>query len=402
MKNNAMKKYFYISLTVLGTAALGGLVLMLLFYTDDLTHAVKRLLAIPQPFIYGAVIAYILTPVCRLLENILTRLEHRLFKKKHPKFLRACSVGLSFAFGLLLIFLFFVAVIPQLVTSISAIISLIPEVMTDFQIWLETLENGEWSHELVVALEEAITTLSKWLEDFLSTDLLPQMQALISNVTSSVFSLIDVLKNFGIGCIVAFYLLSGRERFCAQAKLLLYSIFNQTWADRILAEVHYADRMFSGFLSGQLLDSAIIGLICFCFTSLTKTPYALLISVIVGVTNMIPFFGPYLGAIPSAIFILMVSPSQCLLFLLFILILQQIDGNVISPHILGEKLGISGIWVLFAILFFGSLWGLLGMLIGVPVFAILYDLIRKSIRLGLRRQKQEAMLEDYRRNFPED
>ena len=161
MKNNAMKKYFYISLTVLGTAALGGLVLMLLFYTDDLTHAVKRLLAIPQPFIYGAVIAYILTPVCRLLETILARLEHRLFKKKHPKFLRACSVGLSFALGLLLIFLFFVAVIPQLVTSISAIISLIPEVMTDFQIWLETLESGERSHELLVALEQAITNLTK-------------------------------------------------------------------------------------------------------------------------------------------------------------------------------------------------------------------------------------------------
>ena len=157
--------------------------------------------------------------------------------------------------------------------------------------------------------------------------------------------------------------------------------------------------MFIGFITGKLLDSAIMGGICFVFCWAVGMPYTVLVSVIVGVTNMIPFFGPYLGAIPSAILILTESPYKCVLFLVFIIILQQIDGNVIGPHILGDKLGLSGFWVLFAILFFGSLWGLVGILIGVPLFAVIYDLAQKLIALCLQKRRQTKLLEDYREQF---
>jgi predicted PurR-regulated permease PerM len=277
-----------------------------------------------------------------------------------------------------------------------------PNVVKDFLAWIKTLEQGDTSHELITLITQLTTTISAKVEQFLSNDLLPNMQTLLTEMTSSFLNLFTLAKNFGIGCIVAIYLLSGKEKFLAQAKLVLYSIFSQKWGDRILDELHYTDQMFSGFITAKLLDSAIIGGICFVFCYLVRMPYAMLVSIIVGVTNMIPFFGPYLGAIPSAFLILMESPSKCVLFLIFIIILQQIDGNVIGPRILGDKMGVSGFWVLFAILFFGSIWGLVGMLIGVPVFAVIYDLLRKLIFRGLRQNNQSTMIEQYETQYPRE
>ena len=255
------------------------------------------------------------------------------------------------------------------------------------------------SREVISYVDQIITTLSDRLQNYLSNNVLTNMQDIISNITSSFLSLMSFLKNFGLGCIVSIYLLGSREKFLAQGKLLLYSIFPEKWNRRILNELHLADRMFIGFITGKLLDSAIMGGICFVFCWAAGMPYTVLVSVIVGVTNMIPFFGPYLGAIPSAILILTESPYKCVIFLVFIIILQQIDGNIIGPHILGDKLGLSGFWVLFAILFFGSLWGLVGILIGVPLFAVIYDLVQKLIALCLQKRRQTKLLEDYREQF---
>lgn len=397
---NERKKLLYLVLFFLGLLLLSCMVILLVFHPKILTNTYHTLLAILQPFLYGAVIAYLLNPAVSRMEHLLLKAEKRWCKKEHPGLLRMFSILLSFLLIVLVILLLVGMIIPEIITSITAIIKQLPGVIQDFQKWVSTLDQSDLSHELITYINQITDTLSSKLQNFLATDLLPSMQAVISNVTSSFLDLINILKNFGIGCIVATYLLGGKEKFLAQGKLVLYSVFSRKWAERILRELRYTDKMFSGFLIGKLIDSFIIGIICFLFCLIVKMPYAMLVSLIVGVTNMIPFFGPYLGAIPSAFLILIVSPSKCLLFLIFIIILQQIDGNILGPFILGDKVGLSGFWVLFSILIFGSLWGLPGMLIGVPVFAVIYHLLQKLIRLALTARKQTELLEDYCRQFP--
>lgn len=202
---------------------------------------------------------------------------------------------------------------------------------------------------------------------------------------------------------IAVYLLASRKLFGAQAKLLLYGIFPNKWAKIIEEEVHYTDKMFNGFFVGKIIDSAIIGLICFAGTTLLGFESAAFISVVIGVTNIIPFFGPFIGAIPCALLLLLGSnPWDALYFLIFIVILQQADGNIIGPKILGNTTGVSSFWVLFSILLFGGLWGLVGMVIAVPLFGVIYDIIRKLTARGLKRNRHEEMMQEYNEKFHEE
>ena len=246
-----------------------------------------------------------------------------------------------------------------------------------------------------IILRTAMLT-SGWLKD----SILPYMNMILTGLSDSMINAAGIFMNLFIGLVVAIYLLSGRKKFKKQGKLILYSLFKERWANKIVEEIRFADRVFSGFIGGKLLDSAIIGVICYAGMMVLGLPYAILISVIVGVTNIIPFFGPYIGAIPSAIILLTVSPMSCLIFVIFIVILQQVDGNIIGPKILGSSTGLSGIWVLFSILFFGGLFGFVGMLIGVPVFAVIYDLIRQLIVRGLELRNKSKMFDEYELEYP--
>ena len=230
------------------------------------------------------------------------------------------------------------------------------------------------------------------------------MQNVISGVGIGVLSVVTVFKNLIIGIIVAVYLLAARRKFVRQARLILYSIAKPRWADAIVTEVQYADKMFGGFINGKILDSAIIGLLCYLVCVIVKFPSALLVSVIIGVTNVIPFFGPFIGAVPATLLILIQSPIKAIWFVLFVLVLQQLDGNVIGPKILGNTTGLSSFWVLFSILLFGGLWGFVGMIVGVPLFAVIYDIIKKLVFHGLRRNGQLGQIETYHEEFgdPDD
>ena len=208
-------------------------------------------------------------------------------------------------------------------------------------------------------------------------------------------------KDLLIGLIVAVYLLAGRKRFGRQAVILIRSALKPRWADMVLDEADIVDKMFGGFIEGKLVDSAIIGVLCYIGCSIFKFPNALLVSAIVGITNVIPFFGPFLGAIPSILLILIESPIKALWFALFVLALQQLDGNVIGPKILGQHTGVSSFWVLFSILLFGGLWGLVGMIIAVPLFAVLYDILKKLVFRGLRRNGCMEIMDQYRQEFAE-
>lgn len=231
----------------------------------------------------------------------------------------------------------------------------------------------------------------------MSGDLIPTVQAIMNGFATTVGSVVGVLANVGIGMIICIYLLAGRKTFARQGKAVLYAVLKEEYADWILEELTFVDRTFVGFFAGKILDSAIVGLICYAFCLLmsfiTDFPNAVLISVIIGVTNIIPYFGPFIGAIPSALLIFISSPINCVFFVIFIIILQQFDGNILGPRLLANSVGLTGIWVLFSITLFQGLFGFAGILIGVPSFAVIYDLIRRLVKRGLANKGKSYLLE---------
>ena len=402
MNSLGWKRFRNLLLTVGAVVAVICLVIMFFFRHSAFTGLTARLASILSPFICGAVIAYILLPVCRIIERWLARLIGKISKKDHSGLIRLCAIVLSLVLMLFVILFLLLMILPELINSISGIVSQLPDVVQRFSDWIAALDTGDpAAHEIVSGVQDVTETVTDYLQNFLQKTVLPNLQTLITGITSSFMGILNVVKNFGLGCIISAYFLGSWEKFAAQGKLAVYAIFPQRAADWIRKEVHYTDRMFNGFIHGKLLDSLIIGILCFIFCAVTNMPYAVLISVIVGVTNIIPFFGPYLGAIPSAILVLTVSPVKCLVFLIFVILLQQFDGNILGPSILGDQLGISGFWILFSILFFGSVWGLIGMLIGVPVFAVLYDLIRSFLTMCLQKRGRTDLVDSYHEKFSE-
>lgn len=252
-------------------------------------------------------------------------------------------------------------------------------------------------------MQEAVLQGTKFLDEKMTTEVIPWLQTkLLPNLNtyakqfaSGVAAFINVLYNLFIGIIVAIYLLKSKRIFAAQSKKIMYGIFKKNHADTIINYLRVSDNMFSGFISGKIVDSAIIGVICFAVMGVMRLPYAMLVSVIVGVTNIIPVFGPYIGAIPSALLILLVDPKQALYFLILIIILQQLDGNVIGPAILGESTGLSAFWVLFSILLFGGFWGIAGMLVGCPLFAVIYRIVKDFVSIRLRGKNLSDVTTEY-------
>ena len=220
--------------------------------------------------------------------------------------------------------------------------------------------------------------------------MLTKTSSFIMTVSLSVISVLKVLWNFIIGFIISIYVLASKEKFTGQAKKFVYAVFHKDIANIIINDFCFTHKTFIGFISGKVLDSIIIGVLCFIGTSILNTPYAALVSVVIGVTNVIPFFGPYLGAIPSIILIFIVDPVHplnCVYFAIFILILQQFDGNFLGPKILGNSTGLTGFWVIFAITLFGGLLGVFGMIVGVPIFAVIYAAIRSLLDAALRKKQ---------------
>ena len=293
-------------------------------------------------------------------------------------------------------------IVPQLITSVTTLYYTAQANITKFMNWanhLEFIEKNEQITELLNSAYAALNTnLDTW-NTWLKNTLLPSMQNILSGAAIGVLNVVTVAKNLIIGIIVAVYMLASRKRFVQQGKLVLHSIVRPRWAQLITEEVKYADRMFGGFINGKIMDSAIIGVLCYIGCLIFKFPSALLVSVIIGVTNVIPFFGPFIGAIPATLLILIQSPIKALWFVLFVLVLQQLDGNIIGPKILGNTTGLSSFWVLFAILLFGGLWGFVGMIVGEPLFAVIYDVIKKLVIHGLQRHQELTLLNSYHDQF---
>ena len=392
------KPYLYGMLAGFGAISLSIVFFFFIYRFKGFGDAVATLTGILMPFIYGGVIAYLLKPVCNTVESFL----RRLFPEKMHGFANGLAVAVTLLFGLLLVYALLMMIIPQLITSVTALYYTGRANIGKFVHWFNHLQFVADNQTLMEYVNKAYAALSVDLDSWIKNTLMPSMQNIISGVGIGVLSVVTVFKNLIIGIIVAVYLLAARRKFVRQARLILYSLFKPRWADAIVTEVRYADKMFGGFINGKILDSAIIGLLCYLVCVIVKFPSALLVSVIIGVTNVIPFFGPFIGAVPATLLILIQNPIKALWFVLFVLILQQLDGNIIGPKILGNTTGLSSFWVLFSILLFGGLWGFVGMIIGVPLFAVIYDVIKKLVIHGLGRNEELEMLTAYHDEFGQE
>ena len=399
-KKPHIKPYLYGMLAGFGAISLSILFFFLIYRFQGFGDAISKLTGILMPFIYGAVIAYLLKPVCNCVENFL----RRLLPEKMGTAANMLAVAISLLFGILVVYALIMMIVPQLITSVTTLYYTARNNLNDFVDWASHQEIIASNQKLLDFIETSYDNLQDTLDNIVRTKLVPSMQSLLSGAALGVMSFVAFLKNIVIGVIVSVYLLASRKKFGQQCKMILYSLIKPRWADIILEEILYADKMFGGFINGKILDSAIIGVLCYIACLIFKFPSALLVSVIIGVTNVIPFFGPFIGAIPATLLILIQNPIKALWFVLFVLVLQQVDGNIIGPKILGNTTGLSSFWVLFAILLFGGLWGFVGMIIGVPLFAVIYDVLKKFVFHGLRRNEEMELVTTYHDNFgdPDD
>lgn len=392
------KKYLYWGITGFCVIACAILFFMALNYISALGTAVKTLVKILSPFIWGLVICYLLAPLMRALERgAFLPLGRRLYQKSKKsngeRFARNLSVLVSEIIMLALMAALVYLILPQLYSSLETIVVNSNTYIANITNWVtKMLEDYP---EIERYASQLLGTVNTNLMDWIQGTVLPELGSLVTNVTTGVYYVLMGVYNLVIGIIVSVYILSNLEGFTASAKRMLYSLFPVETAEKIREGVAFTDRTFMGFINGKLLDSAIIGLICYIVCAILKMPYALLVSVIVGVTNVIPFFGPFIGAVPSAIIILMVSPLKCLIFIVFIIVLQQVDGNIIGPKILGSSIGINGFWVMFSIILGAGLFGFWGMLLGVPVFVVIYTAINSRIERRLKENDLPWRVEEY-------
>ena len=391
------KKYLYWGVTAFCVIACSILFYMALAYLPVIGTALKSLARILSPFIWGLIITYLLAPLYKgLYQGFFLPLTEKLSGKKKkgsPKLAKALSVLLSIIVFLAMITALVYLIIPQLYSSVETIVNNSPGYIDKLSEWSKnTLANYPELRDFVTEkFEEINTNLFTWIRD----TILPGLGSFVSNITAGVYYFLRAVYNIVIGIIVSAYLLSNMETASARAKRLCYCVFGVEWAEKIRSAIRFTDRTFMGFINGKLLDSAIIGLICYIVCAILKMPYALLVSVIIGVTNIIPFFGPLIGAIPSAFIILLVDPLKALIFVIFIIILQQVDGNIIGPKILGSSIGINGFWVMFSIILGAGLFSFWGMLLGVPVFVVIYTGITILVERKLKKRSLPVDPDDY-------
>lgn len=393
-----MKKYLKIGITGAAILASGILCAFVLFKMPVIISVLKGITGILKPFLYGAVFAYLLAPLCNKIEEKLFQLFPKAkAKTKARRFICFIAIVISLCVAIAIIWLIIMMIIPQVWDSVMKIIQMVPEKLTVVNNWIEhMLENQP---ELQAYFEEFSSQAESHINSLLNVDTIQKVQSIINSLSVQLFGVLGVVKNIFLGLLISAYLLGSRKLFGAQAGLILHGVFSDKWAKIIEEEIRYTDKMFNGFLVGKIIDSAIIGLLCFAGTSIMGFEAPAFISVVIGITNIIPFFGPFIGAIPCGLLLLLENPMHCLYFVIFIFVLQQLDGNVIGPKILGNTTGVSSFWVLFAILLFGGMWGVVGMVIGVPLFAVIYDIIRKLVYRGLRKHKREAMITDYEEKY---
>ena len=348
-----------------------------------------------SPLVSGIVIAFLLNPIFNFVDlRLRPLLLKRGMKEKKAKTLsRAVALVFAFLFGGFIVYAFFAMLVPQLYESVMSIVESAPTYYQSLEKWAVNILEG--NPEIRTYVEKALETIQTYVQNWVKTSFLSDVQKVLATLTTSVMAVVKSITNFIIGLVASIYILWSKDTFQAQAKKMVVAAFKPAAADHLLDLGSSINRIFSGFIIGKIIDSAIIGVLCYICMTLMKMPYTALIATIVGVTNVIPVFGPFIGAVPSALIILLVDPLQAFYFVIFIIVLQQVDGNVIGPKILGNTVGISGFWVLISITVAASIFGFAGMLLGVPVFAVIYLIISDIVNSALRRKNKTTITDEY-------
>ncbi len=398
-----------------------------LSFIIDRSGFAKRLggeiISILTPFVIGGVVAFILKPLCNRLDGPIGDLfVNRIFKnriangrsteRKARRGAEVVSIAIAMLVFFGIIYALLAMVLPQLFDSVVMLITGIPGYLQAFSGWLLGFIGND-NPELTTKLEEFFNNFSTDISEFIQTSIQPYIDAILSGdsealspILNLVMGTIDVGKvviglvlDIIVSIAVSVYTLAGRKKFAQQGKLIIKSLFPKKTADMVLAEVKYVNHIFSRYVTGRMLDSMLVSVMVFIACSIVGIPQSILVSILVGFSNMIPFFGPYIGTIPSAIIILMIDPIKFIYFLILVIIIQQLDSNIFDPMVVGNAIDLSSFWVLFAVLLFGGLFGFPGLLLGVPTFAVLYDLVRKLINFGLKKRGEEDLLTEYTETF---
>lgn len=397
-KNRAsswVKQQFGKSIAVFLAAAACILLYFLLLRVDQVSGIAGKIISVSKPIIYGLAIAYLLNPIVKGVDGRLLPFLERKFPKlkKKQQLSRSVGIFISIVFLLAVIVALFNMMIPELYRSIRDMIMNVPSQMERFaQSFSEMNKNDTTLNRI---LTSTMTEVADFIQNWLRTDLLTRVNDLMSGLTAGVINVLREFMNIIIGVIVSAYVLFSKEKFSRQCKKLTYAVFQPSHANMILHLTIKSNEIFGGFIIGKIIDSAIIGVLCFIGLSILDMPYTMLVSVVVGVTNVIPFFGPYIGAIPSAVLILLTDPRMGIYFIIFIIALQQFDGNVLGPKILGDTTGLSAFWVVFSILIAGGLFGIPGMILGVPTFAVIYYIVKMLVDNKLKKRKLPTDTDSY-------
>jgi predicted PurR-regulated permease PerM len=379
-----------------------GLALILVYYiihnTDSIGHGISTINSILTPFYGGIVLAYLMCPIYNwTVKRVYHKLDGRLPRSQSGyRIARVTGTVVSLLVMILIVVGFIVLIIPNLVDSIITIVASIRPAVNQLNDWavVHIQENSELVDLLQNNLESWTDKLLEWIQQKLQ----PATEMVLSGVSVGIVGTFRGVFNAFVALIICIYILNSKELFQAQAKKLILAFFKPRWAEEFFQLGRICNRTFGGFINGKIIDSFIIGVLCFLIMELMGLPMAVLVSVIVGVTNIIPFFGPFIGMVPSALLLLMVEPLAALKFIIMILILQQVDGNIIGPKILGDTTGLASFWVMFAIIVGGGLFGLAGMVLGVPVFAIFYVYLARIVNRLLAHKGMEtdtAVYEDF-------
>lgn len=371
-----------------------------MFHGSNVRLAFRTVREVMMPIVMGFVLAYLMTPILNQIEYRMIKPVFEKISMKDMKKKNSMIRGISIIFTTILCVFTIYVVIAMFV---SQIVPSIVNLVENFDTYVNNVINMinrllENNPELGNYATKLINRYSVELETWLNNTVFTATSEVIKTVSLSVINVLGVLWDGIIGFIISIYLMASKEKFAGQAKKIAYALFSKDTANTVIRNFRFTHKTFSGFISGKVLDSLIIGLICFSVTSLMGTPYAALVSLIIGVTNIIPFFGPFLGAIPCSVLVLLVDPMHplnCVYFVILIFILQQFDGNILGPKILGESTGLAGFWVIFSITLFGGIFGILGMIVGVPIFAVIYAAIKSMVHTSLAKKNMPQETEAY-------
>ena len=356
-------------------------------WTGKLAYVVSGLKSI----IIGIVIAYLLNPIVNSMEKQLKKLIKNPKNEARANAMLRGFCAITVVLGAVLIAgVLLYTILPQVVISISSLIRNFPHYVDEVTDLIQS------NRQLRTFLDNVLTNATEDVSNWLNVNVLQNIQSYVAMAASGVMNVITMLANVLVGLIISVYVLCSTQTFVGQGKKILYAVFTRKQAKAILDTLRKSNEIFGGFISGKIIDSLIVGVLCFIGLTLLHMPYIALVSVIVGVTNVIPFFGPYIGMIPSTILIMLVDFKKGVIVLIFIIILQQLDGNVIGPKILGKSTGLSAFWVVFSVMFFGKLWGIIGMLIGVPVFGVIYYIGDTFVNYRLQKRELPTDMAQYK------